>query len=68
MHKLLEWCDEASVVHWLQAELEVPSWNEIHQRMQVEGRQSKVNHPSEAHLAYLLRPPHIRRTGILRFN
>jgi heme-degrading monooxygenase HmoA len=68
MPKLLEWCDEASVAHWVQADLAVPPWSEIHQRMQIEGRSSKVNHPSEAHRAYRLRPPFVRKTGQLRFK
>jgi len=68
MPKLLEWCDEASVVHWLQENIEAPSWDEIHRRMQVDGRRSKVNHPSEAHLAYQLPPPRVKRTSQLRFK
>jgi hypothetical protein len=52
MRKLREWCDEASVVHWMQESNELPSWVEAHRRMQQEGRRSKVNHPSPAHTAY----------------
>jgi len=48
MPRLLEWCDEAAVVHWLQESQEPPPWQEAHRRMQNEGRRSKVNHPSEA--------------------
>ncbi len=33
MPKLLDWCDEASVVHWNQESLELPDWQEAHQRM-----------------------------------
>jgi hypothetical protein len=47
MPRLLEWCDEAAVVHWVQGAQEPPSWLESHQRLQQEGRRSKVNHPSE---------------------
>ena len=32
MPKLLDWCDEASVVHWSQADLEIPDWQEAHRR------------------------------------
>ena len=52
MRRLLEWCDEAAVVHWTQQSSEPPSWLEAHRRIQEEGRASKVNHPSEHHRAY----------------
>ena len=45
MRKLLEWCDEASLVHWTQDEAALPSWEEAHRRLLHEGRPSKVNHP-----------------------
>jgi hypothetical protein len=32
MPKLLQWCDEAAVTHWLQDSLELPSWHEVHRR------------------------------------
>jgi uncharacterized protein DUF3291 len=51
MPKLLEWCDEASLVRWSQADATPPSWDEAHRRLQLQGRQSKVNHPSDAHHA-----------------
>ena len=57
MRKLLEWCDEASVVHWLQESREMPTWREAHRRLQADGRPSKVNHPSEAHQAYRVEAP-----------
>ena len=46
MPSLLEWCDEASVVHWTQETAELPAWSDAHRRMLAEGKQSKVNHPS----------------------
>jgi hypothetical protein len=46
MPKLLNWCNEAAVVHWTQESSEVPSWQEAHQRMAEEGKPSKVNYPS----------------------
>jgi heme-degrading monooxygenase HmoA len=30
MPKLLDWCDEASVVHWLQESPELPDWQEAY--------------------------------------
>jgi hypothetical protein len=57
MRRLLEWCDEASVVHWTQEGIEFPSWVEAHERMQREGRRSKVNHPSAAHTSYEIAAP-----------
>src|SRR5215469_14537956 len=57
MRKLLEWCDEASLVHWSQAAAELPTWTEAHHRLKSEGRLSKVNHPSEAHRQFVITPP-----------
>jgi hypothetical protein len=57
MRKLLEWCDEAAVVHWTQDSEELPSWEEAHRRIQHEGRRSKVNHPSAAQVAYEIPVP-----------
>ena len=57
MPKLLEWCDEASVVHWTQDEPNLPSWNEADHRMRAEGRVSKVRHPSAAHRDLAYDPP-----------
>ena len=57
MRKLMTWCDEASLVHWEQAGPELPSWVEAHQRLEKEGRLSKVHHPSPAHVAHRYPPP-----------
>jgi len=57
MRKLLEWCDEAALVHWSQRGPELPAWTEAHARMQREGRTSKVNHPSEDHRRFVIAPP-----------
>jgi hypothetical protein len=46
MPKLLNWCNEAAVVHWTQESSEIPFWQEAHQRMAEEGKPSKVNHPT----------------------
>lgn len=57
MRKLLEWCDEASLVHWEQDDEQEPDWGEAHQKLQALGRRSKVNHPSPAHEKFQIRPP-----------
>ena len=68
MRKLLKWCDEAALVHWTQGGAELPSWEEAHRRIQQEGRPSKVNHPSAAHMAHTFPAPRTRRTSELRFK
>lgn len=68
MRKLGKWCDEASVAHWHQAAPEPPTWEEAHQRMQRDGRASKVDHPSEAQRAYRIPVPQVRPKGVLRFK
>ena len=57
MRKLLEWCDEASLVHWTQGSAHPPDWQEAHRRLKSEGRLSKVNHPSPAQEAFQIPPP-----------
>ncbi|HKF52730.1 MAG TPA: DUF3291 domain-containing protein [Candidatus Acidoferrales bacterium] len=66
MRKLLDWCDEASLVHWTQESSELPTWSEAHRRLHSEGRRSKVNHPSSAHVAYEIPEPHTRRSFRLK--
>jgi hypothetical protein len=56
MKRLAHWCDEASVVHWEQDAMELPGWDEAYRRMQADGRPSRVDHPSAAHLAFKLAP------------
>jgi hypothetical protein len=62
MRRLLEWCDEAALVHWTQAGAELPSWQQAYRRIQQEGRPSKVNHPSAAHTAFAFPLPTLGRT------
>ena len=57
MPRLLDWCDEAAVVHWIQESPELPDWREAHRRMVAEGRRSKVRHPSAAQEAFEIAPP-----------
>jgi len=68
MRKLAHWCDEASVVHWEQDSQELPGWLVAHQRMQKEGRASRVNRPSAAHLAYQVPEPHLSRAKPVRLK
>ena len=49
MPRLLDWCDEASVVHWERAEASLPRWEEADRRMRESGRASKVRNPSPRH-------------------
>ena len=60
MPKLLELCDEASVGRWDQDDVTPPIWGEVHRRMQLEGRRSKVNHPSAAQAAFQIPAPQVR--------
>lgn len=48
MPKLAGWCDEATYVHWEQANDAVPDLKTAHDRLVAEGVVSHVNHPSEA--------------------
>lgn len=57
MTHLLNWCDEASVAHWEQEELTLPSWEEADRRMREMGRPSKVKHPSPDHAGLSYRKP-----------
>jgi len=41
MPKLLNWCDEAAVVHWTQDSPEIPEWQQAQQHMSERGRLSK---------------------------
>jgi Domain of unknown function (DUF3291) len=59
MPKLLDWCDEASVVHWDRAEAALPSWTEADQRMRESGRASKVRMPSPQHATLTYRTPRL---------
>jgi hypothetical protein len=66
MPKLLQWCDEAAVAHWLQDSMQPPSWQEAHRRLQQAGRTSKVDHPSAAQLDFEVPPPKTSRQLKLR--
>ena len=51
MRKLLDWCDEASLVHRTKDSADLPAWAEAHRRLQKDGRPSTVRHPTAAHSA-----------------
>ena len=46
MPKLIDWCDEASLVDWERDTL--PEWSEAEAKMRGNGRLSRVRHPSPA--------------------
>lgn len=66
MPKLLDWCDEASVVHWERPEAALPSWTEADQRMRLGGHASKVRNPSPQHATLIYRPPRVTTGGTIR--
>lgn len=61
MPRLLDWCDEASLVHWIQAGDALPDWAEADRRMRAAGRASKLRHPSPGHATLDYRPPRTAR-------
>lgn len=63
MPKLLDWCDEASVVHWTQEDEALPAWLEADRRMREQGRASKVRNPSPFHANLSFRPPRTLLAG-----
>jgi len=66
MPKLLHWCDEAAVTHWVAETFEPPSWPELHRRLQQEGRTSRVDHPSAAQQRFEVPPPKTTRQLTLK--
>ncbi len=57
MRKLLNWCDEASLVHWTQDDEALPAWEDAHRRLEADGRPSKVNYPTPPHHALTFPSP-----------
>jgi hypothetical protein len=51
MPRLLKWCNEASYVHWEQAEPTMPSLDSAFDRLRTGGRISKVLRPTANQLA-----------------
>ena len=66
MPKLLNWCDEAALVHWDQPDTRLPSWQEADRRMRESGRTSKVRHPGPDHAAMTFAPPRVTLGGPIR--
>lgn len=60
MPKLFNWCDEAAYTHWLAADEKLPEWPEAHERLQSEGRLSRVAQPSPDHNAKRFAKPRLR--------
>jgi hypothetical protein len=57
MPRFAAWCDEASVVHWEQADDVLPNWTTAAYRMRREGRPSNVRRPSGDHAAMIFPDP-----------
>ena len=49
MPRLLDWCDEGSVVHWDRDEDALPGRAEADRRMRAEGCPSRLRHPGPHH-------------------
>ena len=60
MPKLFSWCDEAAYTHWLAADEKLPEWPEAHERLQSEGRLSRVAQPSPDHNAKRFPKPRLQ--------
>jgi hypothetical protein len=59
MPRLLDWCDEAALVHWNQPTKQEPDWHEAYRCLQQEGRRSKVRYPSPDHESYAIPEPKV---------
>ena len=68
MRKLLDWCDEAALVHWKQEGVELPTWIEAHGRLMREGRTSKVRYPSADQTTFTVAAPPVRARGDVRLK
>jgi hypothetical protein len=57
MPRLVRWCDEAALAHWVQDEAEPPCWPETHRHLQRQGRRSRVDHPSDGQRRFEIPTP-----------
>jgi hypothetical protein len=57
---LAEWCDEAAYAHWTQEGDTLASWPEAHERLVIDGKLSRVSHPSPDHESRLFPPPRLK--------
>jgi hypothetical protein len=60
MPDLAEWCDEAAYAHWTSEGPSVPDWPEAYEHLLKEGKLSRVNHPSEDHIARRFPQPRLQ--------
>ena len=63
MPSVVKGSDEASIVHWEEAEAILPSWAVATERMRREGRPTKLRRPSPNHLAMTYAEPRLYRGG-----
>lgn len=59
MPRLAKWCDEGAYTHWSQDSESVPSMEEAWERLQKDGRLSRVEHPSADHTAKIFPKPRL---------
>ena len=58
MPKLINWCDEATAVHWTTESTSLPDWTEAAQHIAApEARVSKLYHPTQNHTTKTFPPP-----------
>jgi len=60
MPRLVEWCDEASYAHWITNASSIPTWVEAYEQLVVDGRLSRVAHPSPDHEARHFPQPRLK--------
>lgn len=51
MAQWVNWCDEAASVYWEQPNPDLPSWEQVADKLKTQGRLLAVNQPSSAQVA-----------------